>query len=63
MVKNFTIMDTRKMSKHKLEVALRDYVKQLEGLGMSHVDACDFVSTIMNIGVAIQEKFNLKRIK
>ena len=57
MNKNFTIMETREMSKHKLEAELVKCSKQLEELGMSHEEACGLVSSIMNLGIAIQEKF------
>ncbi len=57
MNKNFTIMETRKMSKTKLQTEIGKYAKQIEEFGMSHEDACKFVSSIMNLGIAIQEKF------
>ena len=56
MVKNFTIMETRKMSKNKLQVEIGKCCKQIEELGMNHNDACNLVSSIMNLGIAIQEK-------
>lgn len=56
MDKNFTIMETRKMSKNKLQVKIGKCCKKIEELGMNHEDACKFVSTIMNLGIAIQEK-------
>ena len=58
---NLTIMDARKMSKTKLEVELGKCAKQLEGLGMNHVEACDLLSTVMNIGIASQEKIHNKK--
>ena len=57
---NLTIMDARKMSKTKLEVEIGKYSKQLEELGMNHVEACSLLSTVMNIGIAIQEKIHNK---
>lgn len=51
-----TIMDTRKMSKRKIELKLGEYAKELEKLGMDHVSACEFLSSIMNLGIAVQEK-------
>ena len=56
MVKNFTIMETRKMSKNKLQVEIGKCCKKIEELGMNHKDACNLVSSIMNLGIAIQEK-------
>ncbi len=52
---NLTIMETRKMTKRRLEVELSKHTERLEELGMSHVDACNFVSNVMNIGISIQE--------
>ena len=52
----FTIMETRKMSKSKLEAEIGKCSKQIEKLGMNHVEACELVSTIVNLGIAIQEK-------
>lgn len=57
----FTIMETRKMSKHKLEVEIGKHAKYLEELGVSHIDACEFVSSVMNLGIAIQESENRKK--
>lgn len=54
----FTIMDTRKMSKNKLTTEIGKCCKQIEELGMDHKEACELVSTIMNLGIAIQEKSN-----
>lgn len=51
-----TIMDTRKMSKRKIELKLGEYAKELEKLGMDHVSACEFLSSIMNLGIAAQEQ-------
>lgn len=30
--------------------------KRIEELGMNHKEACELVSSIMNLGIAIQEK-------
>lgn len=57
-----TIMETRKMSKIEIEAELKKYTTELEKLGMYHVEACQFVSNIMNLGAAMQEKFD-KKIK
>ena len=55
---NVTIMESRDMSKTKIEVELGKRVKKLEELGMTHEEACGFVSGIMNLGIASQELIN-----
>lgn len=62
-MKNFTIMETRQMSKSKLQTEIGKCTKQIEELGMSHEDACNFVSSIMNLGIAIQEKLQMEKTK
>ena len=52
---NVTIMETRKMSKQTITVELGKRSKKLQELGMSKTDACEFVSGIMNLGIAMQE--------
>ena len=52
---NVTIMEAREMSKKKIEVELGKRVEKLEELGMTHKTACEFVSGIMNLGIAAQE--------
>ena len=52
---NVTIMETRKMSMTKINVELGKRTKKLEELGMTHEEACGFVSGIMNLGIAAQE--------
>ena len=54
-----TITETRKMSKTEIEEELKKYTKKLEGFGMTHEEACRFVSDIMNFGIAAQEKVNI----
>lgn len=56
MAKVLTIMDTRKMSKTKIETKLGEYAKELEKLGMDHKGACEFLSSIMNLGIAAHEQ-------
>lgn len=60
MSKNFTIMETREMSKHKLETEIGKCARRMEELGIDHEEACKFVSSIMNLGIAMQEKFQLE---
>lgn len=57
---NVTIMETRKMSMTKINVELEKRTKKLEELGMTHEEACGFVSGIMNLGIAAQEKLPLE---
>ena len=57
---NVTIMEAREMSKTKIEVELGKRTKKLEELGMTHEEACGFVSGIMNLGIAAQEKLPLE---
>lgn len=57
---HLTIMDARKMSRTKLEVELGKCAKQLEELGMDHIEACSLLSTVMNIGIVTQEKIHNK---
>lgn len=52
----FTIMETRKMSKNQIQKEIGKCCKQIEALGMNHKEACELVSSIMNLGIAIQEK-------
>ena len=58
---NVTIMETRDMSKGKLQTEIRKRAKKLEELGMTHEEACGFVSGIMNLGIAMQETMNEKK--
>lgn len=60
-VNHWSIMNAREMSKTKLERELGKYVKELEKLDMDHVQACEFVSSVMNIGIALQEKYDAKK--
>ena len=56
MAKTLTIADTRNMSKTNIETKLGEYANELEKLGMDHVSACGFLSSVMNLGIAAQEK-------
>lgn len=56
---NVTIMEAREMSKTKIEVELGKRVKKLEELGMNHEEACEFLSGVMNLGIAAQKKLPL----
>ena len=56
MAKLLTIADTREMSKTQIEAILRDYAKELEKLGMDRVSACEFLSSVMNLGIAAHEQ-------
>ena len=50
-----TIMEARDMSSTRINVELGKRTKKLEELGMTHEEACGFVSGIMNLGIAAQE--------
>lgn len=58
---NLTIFDTRDMSMDEINHELSNRMKFLEELGMERIDSCGFVSSIMNLGIASQEKWNEKR--
>lgn len=58
---NVTIMETRKMSKSKLESEIGKRANKLEEFSMTHEDACGFISGIMNLGIAMQEKMNERK--
>lgn len=58
---NVTIMEAREMTKEKIEVELGKRAKKLEEFGMTHEDACEFLSGVMNLGIAIQEKCNTNK--
>ena len=55
---NVTIMEARKMTERKLTAEIGKRAIVLEELGMNHEDACEFVSGVMNLGIAMQEKWN-----
>lgn len=58
---NVTITEVREMSKGKIEVELGKRAKKLEELGMTHEDACGFISGIMNLGIAVQERVHTEK--
>lgn len=58
MFKVLTIVDTRKMSKVQIEVELGKCAKELEKLGMDHPSACNFIASIMNLGIASHEQWH-----
>ena len=60
---NLTIFDTRDMSIDEINHELSNRTRFLEDLGMEHIDSCEFVSSIMNLGIASQEKWNEKKKK
>ena len=63
MTKLLTITETKKMSKTKIETELGIRAKELEALGMDHTSACEFVSSIMNLGIAAHELWHDKNQK
>ena len=58
---NLTIFDTRDMSIDESNHELSNRTRFLEDLGMEHIDSCEFVSSIMNLGIASQEKWDEKK--
>lgn len=52
---NIKIEEARKMNKKEIEIELRIRTKMLERYGMDHDEACNFVSGIMNLGIAAHE--------
>ena len=60
---NLTIFDTRDMSIDEINHELSNRTRFLEDLGMEHIDSCEFVSSIMNLGIASQEKWNEEKKK
>lgn len=49
------------MSIDEINHELSNRIRFLEDLGMERIDSCGFVSSIMNLGIASQEKWNEKR--
>ena len=60
---NLTIFDTRDMSIDEINHELSNRTRFLEDLGMEHIDSCEFISSIMNLGITSQEKWNEKKKK
>ena len=60
---NLTIFDTRDMSIGEINRELGKRMRFLEDLGIERIDSCRFVSSIMNLGIASQEKWNEKKVK
>ena len=58
---NLTIFDTRDMSIDEINHELSNRMRFLEDLGIEHIDSCGFISSVMNLGIASQEKWNEKR--
>lgn len=52
---NVKIEEARKMNKEEIQIELGIRTKLLEKVGMAHDEACNFVSGIMNLGIAAQE--------
>ena len=57
-MKGLTVMETREMSMTQIETKLGEYIKKLEEYDMDHTSACKFASSITNLGIAEQEKWN-----
>lgn len=53
-----TIMEAREMNKRQIETELGKYTNRLMDFGLTKKEACEFVSSVMNLGIASQEKWN-----
>ena len=60
---NLTIMHAMDMSMDDINNELINCARFLEDLGMTHVDSCAFISSIMNLGIASQEKWKRDKNK
>lgn len=61
MSRALSIADTRAMTKTKIEMELGARAKELEKLcGWDHASACEFLSSVMNLGIAAHEKWHNK---
>lgn len=58
---NLTIFDTRDTSIDEIYHELSNRMRFLEDLGMERIDSCGFVSSIVSLGIAGQEKLNEKK--
>lgn len=59
---NLTIMEARRMSKVRLQIEIGKCAKYLENnFGMEHIKAHEFVSRVMNLGIAIQERHDQEK--
>ena len=55
---NLTNFDTRDMSIIEIYSELSNRMRFLDNLGMERIDSCGFVSSIISLGIAGQEKLN-----
>ena len=56
MGKMIKLADAREMSVTKVQTEIGKCVMQLEKLGMDHIESCELIGTIMNLGIAMNEK-------
>ena len=61
MGKLLTLANVREMSDTRLRIELGKRGKQIEALGMDPVEVYVLVSSIMNLGIAINEKNQNKK--
>ena len=54
-----TINEARSIRPSEIEKELSKYRQRLEDLGLDHEEACGFLRSVMNLGIALHE--NLKR--
>ena len=61
MTNKLTIMDTKKMTETEIALELCNRIEELKKLGMDSVSAGAFVSSVMNLGIAAQERKMLNK--
>lgn len=61
MSKLLTLANTREMSDTKIRTELGKRSKQIEALGMNPVEVYVLVSSIMNLGIAMNERNQNKK--
>ena len=52
---NIKIEEAKEMNKKEIEIELGKRAELLEDFGMTHDEACNLVSEIMNLGIAAQK--------
>lgn len=60
-VKEITDVKAREMSFQELQLEAGKCIKKLELLGMEHVDACKFMTSVMNIGIEFKFRHIAKK--
>lgn len=57
-MKQFKIDDVKELNTKIIEVEIGKHANELEKRGMSHDEACIFISNIINLGIVFQERWN-----